>query len=104
MTTLPFDIGPLHFVGIGGIGMSVIAEVMHNLGYRVQGSDVADSANVQLLRTLGLEVHVGHPAETLCNAKVLFCSSAFRGFNPQVDASPSTLSPVVLPASFLSHL
>ena len=57
---MPRDIGPIHFVGIGGIGMSGIAEVLHNLGYTVQGSDATDSANVQRLRDKGITVFVGH--------------------------------------------
>ena len=60
---LPKAIGLVHFIGIGGIGMSGIAEVLHNLGHRVQGSDQADSANVQRLRDKGIEVFVGHRAE-----------------------------------------
>ncbi len=62
MRALPLNIGPLHFVGIGGIGMSGIAEVLHNLGYRVQGSDLADGANVRRLIDLGIPVAVGHDA------------------------------------------
>ena len=57
---MPRNIGPVHFVGIGGIGMSGIAEIMHNLGYKVQGSDAADSANVKRLRAMGIPVWVGH--------------------------------------------
>ena len=59
---LPRDIGPVHFVGIGGIGMSGIAEVLANLGYTVHGSDVADSANVKRLRDMGIAVAIGHKA------------------------------------------
>ena len=65
MRALPLSIGPLHFVGIGGIGMSGIAEVLHNLGYRVQGSDLDDSANVRRLIDLGIPVAVSHDAENL---------------------------------------
>ena len=65
MKALPQTIGPLHFVGIGGIGMSGIAEVLHNLGYRVQGSDLADGANVRRLIDLGIPVVIGHDAENL---------------------------------------
>ncbi|MFN4089983.1 MAG: UDP-N-acetylmuramate--L-alanine ligase [Alphaproteobacteria bacterium] len=104
MSTMPFDIGPIHFVGIGGIGMSGIAEVMHNLGYRVQGSDVADGANVQRLRALGIDVHVGHRAENLGRAKVVVCSSAIREGNPEVDAARAKLLPVVRRAEMLGEL
>ena len=62
MRALPLSIGTIHFVGIGGIGMSGIAEVLHNLGYGVQGSDLADSANVRRLREAGIPVAIGHDA------------------------------------------
>ena len=65
MKVLPLDIGILHFVGIGGIGMSGIAEVLHNLGYSVQGSDIAESANVKRLRSMGVNVAIGHAEENL---------------------------------------
>ena len=67
-TRVPLDIGAIHFIGIGGIGMSGIAEIMHNLGYKVQGSDAAESANVRRLRAMGIEVHVGHNAANLKDA------------------------------------
>ena len=63
MRALPLDIGLIHFVGIGGIGMSGIAEVLHNLGYKVQGSDAAENANVKRLRAMGIAVHVGSPVD-----------------------------------------
>src|SRR5215471_12023220 len=68
---LPRDIGPVHFVGIGGIGMSGIAEVLANLGYTVTGSDVADSANVKRLRDKGITVAIGHKAENIDRADVV---------------------------------
>ena len=73
---MPQTIGLVHFIGIGGIGMSGIAEVLHNLGYRVQGSDQADSANVQRLRDKGIECFVGHTAENLGDAEVVVVSTA----------------------------
>ena len=73
---MPQTIGLVHFIGIGGIGMSGIAEVLHNLGYRVQGSDQADSANVQRLRDKGIECFVGHRAENLGDAEVVVVSTA----------------------------
>ena len=73
---LPRDIGPVHFIGIGGIGMSGIAEVLVNLGYVVQGSDQADSANVKRLRDKGVKVMVGHAADNLHDARVIVVSSA----------------------------
>ena len=63
LPTIPLDFGLIHFVGIGGIGMSGIAEVLHNQGYGVAGSDITDSANVQRLRALGIPVHIGHKPE-----------------------------------------
>ena len=68
---LPSDIGPIHFVGIGGIGMSGIAEVLINLGYTVQGSDASDSANVKRLRDKGAKIAVGHSAAALGDAEVV---------------------------------
>ena len=68
MRGLPLDLGTIHFVGIGGIGMSGIAEVLHNLGYAVQGSDMAEGANVVRLRGLGIDVKVGHAEENLGDA------------------------------------
>jgi UDP-N-acetylmuramate--alanine ligase len=89
MRALPRSIGPIHFVGIGGIGMSGIAEVLHNLGYRVQGSDLADSANVRRLVDLGIPVAVGHEAENLSGAEVVGSSSAVKPDNPEVIAARS---------------
>ena len=63
MRALPLDIGLIHFVGIGGIGMSGIAEVLHNLGYKVQGSDIAEGANTRRLAELGIKVTIGHRAD-----------------------------------------
>src|SRR3981081_3652340 len=84
---LPRDIGPIHFVGIGGIGMSGIAEVLVNLGYTVKGSDVADSANVKRLRDKGIAVAIGHKAENVDGADVLVVSSAIKRDNPELVAA-----------------
>ena len=73
-TALPLDIGPIHFVGIGGIGMSGIAEVMLNLGYTVQGSDLKESPILDRLRRLGATVHIGQAAENLGEARVVVIS------------------------------
>ena len=81
---LPHDIGPVHFVGIGGIGMSGIAEVMVNLGYTVQGSDQADSANVKRLRDKGVHVAIGHTAANLSGVRVVVVSSAIKPDNPEL--------------------
>ena len=104
MRALPRSIGPMHFVGIGGIGMSGIAEVLHNLGYRVQGSDLADSANVRRLVDLGIPVAVGHDAENLSGAEVVVISSAVKPDNPEVIAARVRRLPVVRRAEMLAEL
>jgi len=104
MRALPRSIGPLHFVGIGGIGMSGIAEVLHNLGYRVQGSDLIDSANVRRLIDLGIPVAVGHEAENLGTAEVVVISSAVKSDNPEVIAARVRRIPVVRRAEMLGEL
>ncbi|WP_413206179.1 UDP-N-acetylmuramate--L-alanine ligase [Rhodospirillum sp. A1_3_36] len=104
MRALPLDIGPIHFVGIGGIGMSGIAEVLHNLGYRVQGTDMADNANVKRLRSLGISVMVGHDAANLGDAQVIVISSAVKSTNPEVTEARSRFLPVVRRAEMLGEL
>jgi len=104
MRALPRSIGPIHFVGIGGIGMSGIAEVLHNLGYRVQGSDLADSANVRRLIDLGIPVVVGHEAENLGAGEVVVISSAVKPDNPEVIAARVRRVPVVRRAEMLGEL
>jgi UDP-N-acetylmuramate--alanine ligase len=101
---LPLSIGPLHFVGIGGIGMSGIAEVLHNLGYRVQGSDLADGANVRRLIDLGIPVAVGHDAANLGAAEVVVVSSAVHADNPEIIAGRIRRLPVVRRAEMLGEL
>jgi UDP-N-acetylmuramate--alanine ligase len=101
---LPRDIGPIHFVGIGGIGMSGIAEVLANLGYTVQGSDVADSANVRRLRDKGIAVTIGHKAENVADADVLVVSSAIKRDNPELAAARAQRLPVVRRAEMLAEL
>ncbi len=104
MTKLPLDIGVIHFVGIGGIGMSGIAEVMCNLGYAVQGSDLSENANVQRLRALGVPIAVGHSAENIGDASVVVISSAVKGDNPEVAAARKRGLPVVRRAEMLAEL
>ncbi|HVI50851.1 MAG TPA: UDP-N-acetylmuramate--L-alanine ligase [Candidatus Sulfotelmatobacter sp.] len=104
MRSLPLSIGTIHFVGIGGIGMSGIAEVMHNLGYKVQGSDIAENANVKRLRELGLTIHVGHAAENLGESRAVVISSAVKADNPEVVAARARLIPVVRRAEMLAEL
>ena len=101
---LPRDIGPIHFVGIGGIGMSGIAEVLANQNYRVKGSDVADSPNVQRLRDRGIEVAIGHDAANLGDAAVVVVSSAIKRDNPELAAARARGLPVVRRAEMLAEL
>src|SRR6478752_7509299 len=101
---LPRDIGPVHFVGIGGIGMSGIAEVLANLGYSVTGSDVADSANVKRLRDKGVKVVIGHKAENINGADVVVVSSAIKRDNPELIAARTKRLPVVRRAEMLAEL
>lgn len=98
------DIGTIHFVGIGGIGMSGIAEVMHNLGYRVQGSDIAEGPSVERLRARGITVHVGHRAENVEGVAVVVTSTAVRRSNPEVAAALEARVPVVRRAEMLAEL
>ena len=104
MRALPLSIGTIHFVGIGGIGMSGIAEILHNLGYQVQGSDVAESGNVQRLRNLGIRVDIGHRGENVGGAQVVVISSAVKKDNPEVVAARARLIPVVRRAEMLGEL
>ncbi len=104
MKVLPLDIGIVHFVGIGGIGMSGIAEILHNLGYQVQGSDISESANVQRLRDMGIAIQVGHRADNVENAKVVVVSSAIKLDNPEVATAREKFIPVVRRAEMLGEL
>ena len=101
---MPQTIGLVHFIGIGGIGMSGIAEVLHNLGYRVQGSDQAESANVQRLREKGIACFVGHKAENLGDAEVVVVSTAIKKTNPELVAAREKLLPIVRRAEMLAEL
>jgi UDP-N-acetylmuramate--alanine ligase len=101
---LPAGLGPIHFVGIGGIGMSGIAEVLINLGYTVQGSDASDSANVKRLRDKGAKVAVGHAAENLGDAEVVVVSTAIKRDNPELAAARAQRLPVVRRAEMLAEL
>jgi len=101
---MPTDIGPVHFVGIGGIGMSGIAEVLINLGYTVQGSDASDSANVKRLRDKGASVAIGHKADNLGKAEVVVVSTAIKRDNPELAAARAKRLPVVRRAEMLAEL
>ncbi len=104
MRQIPLSIGTIHFIGIGGIGMSGIAEVLHTLGYTVQGSDLSDNANVKRLRGLGIPVAVNHQAANLGEAQVVVVSSAVKPDNPEVLAARQRLIPVVRRAEMLAEL
>jgi len=98
------DIGTIHFIGIGGIGMSGIAEVMHNLGYKVQGSDVAEGYVIEGLRKKGIPVAIGHRAENLGDAAVVVTSTAIKRGNPEVEQALELRIPVVRRAEMLAEL
>src|SRR6201982_3093297 len=101
---LPREIGPIHFVGIGGIGMSGIAEVLSNLGYTVQGSDAADGGNVARLREKGVKITIGHRAENVGGADVVVVSTAIKQNNPELLAARAQRIPVVRRAEMLAEL
>ncbi|QQO20090.1 UDP-N-acetylmuramate--L-alanine ligase [Bradyrhizobium diazoefficiens] len=101
---LPREIGPIHFVGIGGIGMSGIAEVLVNLGYAVQGSDASDNYNLDRLRKKGAKVSVGHKAENIDGAEVVVVSTAIKRDNPELMAARERRIPVVRRAEMLAEL
>jgi len=101
---LPRNVGPIHFVGIGGIGMSGIAEVMRTLGYEVQGSDISDNANVARLRKAGIKVAIGHARENLGEAQVVVVSSAVKKDNPELLEARARFLPVVRRAEMLAEL
>ncbi len=104
MKALGTDIGTIHFVGIGGIGMSGIAEVMHELGYKVRGSDIADNYVVEKLRKKGIRVAIGHRAENLGDAAVVVCSTAIKADNPEILAAIERRLPRVRRAEMLAEL
>jgi len=103
-TKLPLDVGPIHFVGIGGIGMSGIAEVLLNQGYRVQGSDQKGSPITERLKKLGAVVYEGQLAKNLEGAAVVVISSAIKPGNPELDAARKQGLPIVRRAEMLAEL
>ncbi|MDE1999528.1 MAG: UDP-N-acetylmuramate--L-alanine ligase [Burkholderiales bacterium] len=94
----------IHFVGVGGAGMSGIAEILHNLGYVVSGSDQSDSATSRRLASLGIQVHVGHDAAHIQGAEAVVTSTAVKGDNPEVIAARAKRVPVVPRAVMLAEL
>ena len=103
-TKLPGEMGPIHFVGIGGIGMSGIAEVLLNHGYKVQGSDLKQSKITERLTAMGAEIFIGQKAENLEEAEVVVISSAIKPGNPELDAARAKGLPVVRRAEMLAEL
>jgi UDP-N-acetylmuramate--alanine ligase len=101
---LPRDVGPIHFIGIGGIGMSGIAEVMSTLNYRVQGSDISDNYNVARLRKHGIEVMIGHQAQNVKDAQVVVVSTAVKPDNPELIEARARYLPIVRRAEMLAEL
>lgn len=104
MRHIPSTIGPLHFIGIGGIGMSGIAEILFNLGYKVQGSDIAENPNVSRLKKMGIPIHIGHKQENIEDAKVVVVSSAVKKDNPEIVEARKRFIPVVKRAEMLGEL
>ena len=100
----PFDIGPVHFVGIGGIGMSGIAEIMLRIGYKVQGSDAKASANTERLEKLGALIHIGHDAGHIDGASAVVFSTAVKSDNPEYAAARERRIPLVRRAEMLAEL
>jgi len=103
-TKLPLELGPIHFTGIGGIGMSGIAEVLLNLVYRVQGSDLKGSKITERLARLGVQVFIGHTPENLAHAEVVVISSAIRPGNPELEEARRRGLPVVRRSEMLAEL
>ncbi len=104
VTKLPMELGPVHFVGIGGIGMSGIAEVLLNLGYRVQGSDLKATKITDRLAAMGAEISIGQAPENLRDAEVVVISSSIKPGNPELDAARQQGLPVVRRAEMLAEL
>ncbi|MBF9023409.1 UDP-N-acetylmuramate--L-alanine ligase [Rhodobacterales bacterium FZCC0069] len=103
-TKLPTQLGPIHFTGIGGIGMSGIAEVLLNHGYAVQGSDLKESKITERLAALGARIFIGQAAENLDGAEVVVISSAIKPGNPEFDAARARGLPMVRRAEMLAEL
>lgn len=102
--TMSIDVGMIHFVGIGGIGMSGMAEILHNLGYQVKGSDMSESGNVERLRKLGITVDIGHREENVKGASVVVKSTAVKWENPEIAGAREQRIPVVRRSEMLAEL
>ena len=104
MKARPFDIGPIHFVGIGGIGMSGLAEILCDQGYTVQGSDMKASGNTKRLEEKGIKVFIGHDSDNVKNASVVVLSSAIKSGNPELEAALEQRIPVIKRADMLAEI
>ena len=104
MSELPLSIGTMHFTGIGGIGMSGIAEILFELGYKIQGSDASDNANVRRLRDKGIRVFTGQSADNIEGASLVVISTAIKSSNPEVVAARRKFLPIVHRAEMLGEL
>ena len=104
VTKLPGELGPIHFIGIGGIGMSGIAEILMTLGYSVQGSDTNASKITDRLAQLGSQIFVGHAAENVALAAVVVMSSAIKKGNPELEEARRRGLPIVRRAEMLAEL
>ena len=104
MTALPLSIGKIHFTGIGGIGMSGIAEILAELGYQVQGSDIAENNNVKRLREKGIHVTIPQAAENIEDVSIVVISTAIKEDNVELTAARAKFIPVVHRAEMLGEL
>ena len=103
-TKLPVEMGPIHFVGIGGIGMSGIAEVLNNLGYEVSGSDIREGARTKRLASMGVTIRIGHAPGNVEGTHVVVRSSAVGADNPEIEAARDLGIPVIPRAEMLAEL
>src|SRR6187402_2940980 len=101
---VPFVLGPIHFIGIGGIGMSGIAEIMIRIGYSVQGSDAKASANTDRLEKLGAKIFIGQDASHVVGASAIVYSTAVKADNPEMVAGREAHLPLVRRAEMLAEL
>lgn len=104
LLTIPVEIGIIHLVGIGGIGMSGIAEILHNMGYEVSGSDLKENANTKRLEQLGIKIYIGHNVENIKNAGVVVKSTAVSFANPEIIAASERQIPVIRRSEMIAEL
>ena len=104
MTALPLTIGTIHFIGIGGIGMSGIAEILFSLGYQIQGSDIAENNNVKRLRNLGIQISIPQDSKNIKDVAFVVISTAIRPDNVELEEAKKQFLPVVHRAEMLGEL